>query len=151
MGSARTWSSRLHRNRDVALEDFAGRALGQLVDEPDPAWVFVARDAFLDEVADGRGVGFGAGHQRDRSTHLLAERVVGDADDSRLADSVSSASSCAIRDQRRNLAVGVPVLSSEEMGVEAVSRRIADHPSTGKLRRVASRSIPSWIAPSTSS
>jgi hypothetical protein len=36
-------SACLDRHLDLALEDLAIRALGQLVDEPDHAWVLVTR------------------------------------------------------------------------------------------------------------
>ena len=45
------------RRLDLALEDLAGRALGELVDEPDLARVLVGGDALLDELAQlGRRV-----------------------------------------------------------------------------------------------
>src|SRR6516164_8962934 len=73
-------------DRDVAFDDLARWAFGQLVDEPDPARVFVGGDAGLDELLDRRGVRVGTGLQRDCRTHLFAEHVVGDADYGRLAD-----------------------------------------------------------------
>ena len=45
------------RRLDLALEDLAGRALGELVDEPDVARVLVGGDALLDEVAQLAGGG----------------------------------------------------------------------------------------------
>ena len=63
---------------DLALEDLAGRPLGELVDEPDVAGVLVGGDALLDEVAQLAGGGVCAGLQRDGGGDLLAELVVRD-------------------------------------------------------------------------
>src|SRR3954453_6261638 len=74
----------LGRKRDLALEDLAGRPLGERVDDPDVARVLVGGDALLDEVAQLVGVARGALGQRPGGADLLAELLVGHADHRRL-------------------------------------------------------------------
>src|SRR5262249_11309161 len=83
---ARTSFLQLGRQLDVALEDLAGRRLGQLVDEPDVPGVLVGGELTLDVLAQllrGRG---GARRRDDGGADLLAQLRVRYADDRRLAD-----------------------------------------------------------------
>src|SRR3954468_11132530 len=68
----------LRGDLDLALEDLAGGALGELVDEPDLARILVVGDLVLDVVAQRRLVDVLALLERDRSADLLAHVVVGD-------------------------------------------------------------------------
>src|SRR5439155_16323533 len=70
---------------DFALEDLAGRALRQLVDEPDVTRVLVRGDLLLDERLELLGAHVGPLLQRDRRADLLTELVVRHADHRRLA------------------------------------------------------------------
>src|SRR5215207_9388113 len=74
------------RRADLAFEDLARRALGQLVDEPDLARILVGGDALLDEALHVLGRRAGSRLQGDRGTDLLAQTVVWDAHDRDLAD-----------------------------------------------------------------
>src|SRR3954454_21373412 len=71
---------------DVALEDLARRALGQLVEEPHAARVLVAGHALLDEVAHVVHARVLAVLEHDRGADLLAHLLVGDGDDGGLGD-----------------------------------------------------------------
>ena len=71
---------------DLALEDLAGGALGQVVEEPDQARVLVGGDPLLDVGADLLGRQLLALVEDDRGADLLAPLVVGDADHRRFAD-----------------------------------------------------------------
>src|SRR6476469_6712903 len=74
------------RRLDLALEDLAGRALGEVVEEPDDPRVLVGGDPLLDVLADLLGRQLLAVVDDDRRADLLAPLVVGDADDRRFAD-----------------------------------------------------------------
>ena len=70
----------------LAAEDLAGRALRQLVHQPDVPRVLVGGDPLLHERPQLVRRGRGARLERDRRAHLLAERVVRDPDHGRLGD-----------------------------------------------------------------
>src|SRR3954454_14535718 len=65
---------------DVALEDLARGALGQLVEEPQPARVLVGGHALLDEVAHVVLAGVLTVLEHDRGADLLAHLLVGHRD-----------------------------------------------------------------------
>src|SRR5829696_7900146 len=71
---------------DLALEDLARRALGQLVGEPQPARVLVGGDALLDEVAHVVLTRVRALLEHDRRADLLAHLLVGHRHDRGLGD-----------------------------------------------------------------
>src|SRR5258705_8901910 len=71
---------------NLAAQNFPGGALGQLVDEPHLAGVFVGSDPVFDEGADLRGGGADARFEHDGGADLFAEQFVGDADDGGLGD-----------------------------------------------------------------
>src|SRR6266568_3085819 len=73
-GSGRGLQLRL----ELLLQDLAGRAFGERVDELDDARVLVGGEPFLDESDDFGLAGLGA------RLHLLAEALVRDADHGRL-------------------------------------------------------------------
>src|SRR4051794_16592804 len=62
---------------DLALEDLARRALGELVQEPDLARVLVVGPPLLDKAADLVHVGLGVGLEHDRGPPLLTHRLIG--------------------------------------------------------------------------
>src|SRR6185437_638820 len=78
--------SRLLGTRDLALEDLARGALGQVVHQPDHPRVLVGRHLALDVVAQLLGRGRRALLERDGGADLLAVLVVGDAHDRGLPD-----------------------------------------------------------------
>src|SRR3954447_10046380 len=73
------------RDLDLPLEDLAGRPLGQLVDEPDPARVLVAGDLLPDVLAQLLLGDLLALLQRDRRADLLAQLGMRHPDHGRLA------------------------------------------------------------------
>src|SRR4051794_21962497 len=79
-------AARSLRDGDLPLEDLAGRALGELVDEPDAAGGLVGRDVLLDERADVVLGGVLAVLERHCRADLLAQRLMRHAEHRRLAD-----------------------------------------------------------------
>src|SRR5258707_12784801 len=71
---------------NLAAQDFPGGALGQLVDEPHLAGVFVGSDPVFDEGADVRCGGGDAGVDHDGGADPFAEQLLGDAADRGLGD-----------------------------------------------------------------
>src|SRR4051794_14197665 len=71
---------------DVALEDLARGALGQLVEEPHAARVLVRRDALLDEIAHVVLARVLAVLEHDRGADLLPHLLVGHSDHGGLGD-----------------------------------------------------------------
>src|SRR5260221_1321237 len=76
----------VRRRNDLPLEDLAGRALRQCVDEPDRARVFVSGDLSFHVVAQLGSGDVCAGLDDYRGPDLLAERLVRQADHGSFGD-----------------------------------------------------------------